>query len=175
MLTEAIQLTEIDYKCLTFQESLNISLGVKSPGSSLIARVTDVHQLEKRGPILFESIHPLNGPKQGGTVITIKGQNFMYPVKFNSVILCKFGTFKVTAEMVNGDTIQCKTPPSSKTGPVELSLDIENSEQFYFVSRTMKYFYDDTIIIQSVIPNLMDLSHPIVTLAVKTTEPIIQR
>jgi hypothetical protein len=57
--------------------------------------------MNKKGAILFERIQPINGPKAGGTIINITGQNFLSTVPYNQAILCRFGSVKVTALLIN--------------------------------------------------------------------------
>jgi hypothetical protein len=80
--------------------------------------------MNKKGPILIERIDPINGPKAGGTIVNVTGQNFLGPSKFNTAILCRFGSTKVIASLVNNTLILCKAPSFSKSGPVEFSLEI---------------------------------------------------
>ena len=80
--------------------------------------------MNKRGAILIDKIEPLNGPKAGGTIVNVTGQNFLNPSKFNTAILCRFGSVKIIASLVNTELIQCKAPGLSKSGPVEFSLEI---------------------------------------------------
>lgn len=61
--------------------------------------------MNKKGAILFDRIDPINGPKAGGTIVNITGQNFLNTVPFNQAILCKFASVKVTASLVDGETI----------------------------------------------------------------------
>jgi hypothetical protein len=57
--------------------------------------------MNKKGPILIEKIEPINGPKAGGTIVNVTGQNFLNPSKFNTAILCRFGSVKVLASLVS--------------------------------------------------------------------------
>lgn len=84
---------------------MNISLGIKGENSQMITRITDVHVLNKKGPITYSKIEPINGPKAGGTIVNVTGQNFLNTVPFNQAILCRFASIKVTASLVNSETI----------------------------------------------------------------------
>ncbi len=86
----------------------------------------------------------------GGTSITIKGSNFLSPVFFNQALLCKFGTYSVTASILNSDTMICASPPSSKQGAIDFTIDIENPKEYYMVTKKVKFFYEEKIEINSV-------------------------
>ncbi len=101
--------------------------------------------MNKKGPILIDKIEPLNGPKAGGTIINVTGQNLLDPVKFNTALLCRFGSVRVQASLVNTSLILCKTPAFSKAGPVEFTLEIQDSKDFYLKSRILRFFYEDNI------------------------------
>jgi hypothetical protein len=90
----------------------------------VITRLSDIHIMNKKGPIMFHKIEPINGPKAGGTIVNVTGQNFLNTVPFNQALLCRFGSVKVTASLINSEIIQCKAPYFSKAGPVEFSLEI---------------------------------------------------
>ncbi len=57
--------------------------------------------MNKKWPITFYKIEPINGPKEGGTIINATGQNFLNTVPFNQALICRFGSVKVTASLVN--------------------------------------------------------------------------
>ena len=71
----------------------------------MITPLSDVHIMMKKGPITFSKIEPINGPKAGGTIINVTGQNFLNTVAFNQAIMCKFASVRVTASLVNSETI----------------------------------------------------------------------
>lgn len=101
--------------------------------------------MNKKGPILIDKIEPLNGPKDGGTIVNVTGQNFLDPVKFNTALMCRFGSVKNLAILVNTNLILCKSPSFSKSGPVEFSLEIQDPKNFYMTSRVLRFFYEDNI------------------------------
>ena len=88
---------------------------------------------------------PINGPQYGNTLVTVSGSNFLSPVQFNQALLCKFGTYRVFATLLDSETITCMTPHFSKTWPVEFIIDIENPIDYYFTSKVIKFFFEDNI------------------------------
>jgi hypothetical protein len=60
-------------------------------------------------PAVVTSILPVYGPKNGGTIVTIEGENF---TDFGEYLRCSFGTKEVMAQYISPTLIYCKAPPS---------------------------------------------------------------
>lgn len=75
-------------------------------------------------PYIYTS-DPTLGPKTGNSTVTILGNNF----NDTSNIKCKFGNKVVPGRYKDSNTIVCTSPPANNTGPVDLSVSM-NDENF---------------------------------------------
>lgn len=107
--------------------------------------ITDTHILDKYASITYSKILPINGPRSGGTLVTVYGQNFLSVINLNQALLCRFGSVRVTSSLIDGSTLTCRAPAFSKAGPVELSLEIDDPRDYFMISKTVRYFYEDMI------------------------------
>ena len=85
---------------------------------------------------VMASLHPDAGSKNGGTVVTVLGSNFIS----SSSIACRFGDAVVAGEYVNATAISCITPPQSdELSPVAVSISL-NGIDYHDSSIQYTYF-----------------------------------
>eukprot|EP00814_Leptocylindrus_danicus_P016055 CAMPEP_0116049566 /NCGR_PEP_ID=MMETSP0321-20121206/30235_1 /TAXON_ID=163516 /ORGANISM="Leptocylindrus danicus var. danicus, Strain B650" /LENGTH=663 /DNA_ID=CAMNT_0003532005 /DNA_START=372 /DNA_END=2360 /DNA_ORIENTATION=+ len=89
--------------------------------------------------LLVTSILPMSGPVSGGTVILVKGENFLP----NSMLLCKFGEAEVEGRLISDTQVECISPNTSiadASRVVALSLSTNGVD---FVSGPDFIFYEE--------------------------------
>ena len=58
---------------------------------------------------VVDQITPIYGPKNGGTTVTVYGDNFK---DFDNYLRCSFGTKSVQAQFINENKLYCVAPYS---------------------------------------------------------------
>ena len=74
-------------------------------------------------PTIVNAIYPRYGPKDGGTIVKVWGENFL---AFDDDFWCNFGSKSVLAHYVSSTYATCKSPVSDVVGkaiPFSVSLN----------------------------------------------------
>ena len=73
------------------------------------------------------AIYPRYGPKDGGTVVQVWGENFL---NYDENLRCNFGTKSVKAVFKNSNYIICRAPFSDNTNkPITFSVSLNKQQQ----------------------------------------------
>jgi hypothetical protein len=109
------------------------SVGTVPFSVSLIGDFSDAqNSMEFRyyAPPVVEKIVPIYGPKNGGTVVTVYGKDF---IDFDQYTRCSFGIKQVPATFISDSLLYCVAPPSDVTTeamPFRVTLnDQQNTQQ----------------------------------------------
>ena len=86
---------------------------------------------------------PLDGPIEGGTLITITGQNFEFYLKGG--LSCMWDSEETTATVHNNTQITCLTPRHN-AGNVSISISPTSSSSRYYLSATQFTYYETIFI-----------------------------
>ena len=94
------------------------------------------------------AIYPRYGPKDGGTVVQVWGDNFL---NYDENLRCNFGTKSVKAQFKSSTYLICKAPFSDNTNkPITFSISLNKQQQ----SRDMiEYWYYSNPILAKLNPN----------------------
>eukprot|EP00741_Cyanophora_paradoxa_P010637 tig00020537_g10281.t1 len=126
-----------------------------APGVSPVSVSMNFFDYRMAGPALeyhyyadpiVSSIEPLNGPVEGGTVVTVFGQGIDQQ---GCALACKFGTMKAVAAPLRPGAITCVAPkvPLAQSVPVEISLNDQD-----FTNNKFKFVYYENPKLANVVP-----------------------
>jgi hypothetical protein len=83
-------------------------------------------------------INPPCGPKNGGTAVSIHGENFVRTKTF-----CRFGDLglPISPTLVTSSLVLCKSPPTSYINPSRVRLQVTNDGGYTYSSDRISFYY----------------------------------
>jgi hypothetical protein len=96
---------------------------------------------------LLKSLSPQNGPASGGTMVTIRGENF------SSIgdLTCKFGDSpSVNAIFVNDKTLRCLTPGGAPSSNVRVR--VSNHRNQFVMGDSLHFQYQESVDVSNIYP-----------------------
>jgi len=140
--TPAVTLTPVLAECMTpslvdTKKTIMAQIGV-TISTSESPHPDNMLDMIYYGETGVRSILPSSGPNSGGTLVAVSGHNFVE----SPHALCRFGTTKVQALIVNETLLTCVSPPlatevETMRVPVEISL---NGVDFFGESLGFQYY-----------------------------------
>ena len=123
-----------------------------APGAYLVS-VTNNGADFTRQPLRFDvvptlqlaSVSPQHGPVQGDTVVTVRGNNFV----FSPALACRFGLVTVVATFVDTGTLRCVVPASDASGPTPVRVSNNGRE---FIDAGLTFTYQRRARVDTVVP-----------------------
>ena len=96
------------------------------------------------------SVMPPNGPLLGGSLVTVRGNNFLpRPSK------CRFGASVVQATHVSSNTLQCTSPPAQLPNVSQAVLiSVSTNDGVDFALPQVQFTYHPSVIVQTVMPSV---------------------
>lgn len=130
-------------------DSGTVPIDVSLTTSSFFEAFSSIHHTYVGFPSVNQ-IQPKMGTSEGGTLVTVTGQNFAS----TSMLRCRFAAIDVMGVWQTASTVECTTPGTT-SGAKEFSISMNHRD---YVSYTDSYTFESSLAVDAIAPSQVSSS-----------------